>query len=120
MSDKVGVNIEHQDFNDKIKFEIRHETPIGPLLQSAEHMRCKEEWLRKAKNSEMQPMCTLGPVEIMQIKDKHGIDVMNLKGNDGKALAFIIETEFPYLKTTNKKIYRRGSKGQKGKTYGSL
>jgi len=115
---KVGVNIERQDFSDKIKFEVKHESQIDPLKDYAAYMRGKEEWARKVKNSELQPMCALGPVEIMQIKERHNIDVMNLRGNDGKALAFIIETEFPHLKTTTKKIYRRGTSGQKAHQFG--
>jgi len=119
MSAKVGVNIERQDFSNKIKYEVRHSTPIDPLLKHAEFMRGKEEFARKVRNNEIEPMCALGPVEVMQIKSRHGIDVMNLKGNDGEALKFIIETEFPYLKTTNKKLYRRGGKGQKGMHFGA-
>lgn len=112
MSEKLTVDIEHNDFSNKIGYRIRHETPINPLLEYAEYMRKKEEHLRQIKNNELEPLCALGPVEIMQIKSKHGIDVMNLRGNDHKALKFIIETEYPKLKTTNKKAYRRGTKGQ--------
>ena len=119
MTTKVGVNVERQDFSSKIKYEVQHSAPVNPVLDFAKYNREKEKWVKQVKANEWTPMCVLNDVIIMQIKDKHGIDVYNMKGNDGKALAYIIETEYPNLKSTQKRIHRRGSKGQLGKTYGS-
>jgi len=113
MGSKITIDLDHNDFSQKIGFRLRHETPINPLLDYAEFMRKKEEHVRQVKNNELQPICTLGEVEILQIKAKYGIDVMNLRGNDHKALAHIIETDYPRLKTTNKKIHRRGTRGHR-------
>lgn len=120
MSEKITIDLDHNDFSNKIGYRIRHETPINPLLEYAEFMRKKEEHLRQVRNNEIEPMCALGPVEIMQIKDKHGIDVFNLKGNDHKALKYIIETEYPRLKTTNKKVHIKGNGGSASKYHGAL
>lgn len=46
-------------------------------------------------------------VTVARLKAEHGIDVFNLRGNDGKRLMKIIDRDFPLLKTTTMSSTRR-------------
>ena len=82
--------------------------PIQPFKDVAAAQREYEEQVGIHKNNEMRRVASLPIVVVMKIRDKHGIDPMNLRGEkEQKKLLQVIQSEYPHLMTTNQKIHRR-------------
>lgn len=92
-----------------VKWHARYSVDPTPVLREAEIHRQLDADYRDRK-SEMRRYAVLDMVTVMRIKGEYGIDVFNLRGNDGKRLRQIIDRDFPLLKTTNMSSTRRGSR----------
>lgn len=118
MTDQVKFDIAKDEHGGKRRFRIRHANDPKPYLEYAQREREREETFRQNKKSEMRHLASIDYVTCMNIKSKYGIDVFNMGPNDGKALRYILQTEYPKLLTTNKKVFRKGAKGAKGQHFG--
>lgn len=89
-----------------VKYNVRYSVDPTPVLREAELHRQLDADYRDRK-SEMRRYAVLDMVTVMKLKSEYGIDVFNLRGNDGKRLRQVIDRDFPKLKTTNMSSTRR-------------
>lgn len=97
---------EKGDFEGEWKFRQRLSVNPEPFLENARLHRELDEHHRD-RRSELRRYARLDMVTVARLKAEHGIDVFNLRGNDGKRLMKIIDRDFPLLKTTTMSSTRR-------------
>lgn len=78
--------------------QIHYEEDVEPLLELTKYERNNGSADRPKE--EMQLYARIPAVIIMELKNKHGVDIFN-KDHFHKALS-IINVDYPYLRSTNK------------------
>jgi hypothetical protein len=85
---------------------FRREEDISGLLKVAAETRANQPTSYVGASDEQWFPQAIIPSTVMAELLKKGIDVSNMEGKDATALAREIEQNYPYLKLTDKKIYR--------------
>ena len=89
------------------EYRSRISQPIQPFVDAAAKRREYEETFGLKKNAEMVRVASLPYVVAMKIKQDHKIDPLNLHGEkEHQKLLQVIQSEYPHLMTTNKRIHR--------------
>lgn len=104
--DAVDIRIDKAK-NGSVEYGIRHSVNVAPVLESTHNRRRMETELRRNKKNEYRHFADLDMVTCMNIREKYGIDPMNLREGEGKLLFQIVERDYPLLKTTNMRVNRR-------------
>lgn len=87
------------------EYRVQYQTPIEPFLAAAKLAREKEAHLGVKRDAQYRFVGSVPMTVVMEIKDKHGVDLMNLRDQNERRKAFrIIEQEYPLLKGTNMRI----------------
>jgi hypothetical protein len=89
----------------RVKFQLQHFEDVGPALRQAELQR-KLEAERLRKENEVRPQAKLPITVVMSIKQRYGIDALKIRPDQEKRFWQILQTEYPALLTTQKKVYR--------------
>jgi hypothetical protein len=89
----------------RVRYRIQHFADVAPVLERAAKRRQLEEAYLNKKN-EIRPQASLDFVTVMAIRQKYGIDALNVKPDQEKRFWQILQTEYPQCLTTNKKVYR--------------
>lgn len=85
---------------------FRREEDISGVLALAAKTRAGQPGSYIGSSDEQWYPQAIIPAMVMAELLKKGIDVSALEGKDATALAKVIETEYPALKLTDKKIWR--------------
>ena len=100
----VRTLFDYDEENDCAVF--RREEDISGVLKVAQETRATgPQSYVNASDEQWFPQAII-PAMVMAELLKKGIDVARLEGQDATRLAKIIETEYPHLKLTDKKIWR--------------
>jgi hypothetical protein len=89
----------------KVGFRLTVAQDAGPAIRAAELQR-KLEADRLNKKAEIRPQAKLPMTVVMSIKQRHGIDALKIRPDQEKRFWQILQTEYPALLTTQKKVYR--------------
>lgn len=100
----VKTLYDYDEENDLAIF--RREEDISGLLKVAAETRATNTPMNYMGQDEKWWPEAMIPATVMSDLLKKGIDVGRLEGRDATALAREIETNYPYLKLTEKKIWR--------------
>lgn len=92
-----------------VNFRLTHASDAKPALDGAAIARERESRGIK-QGSEIRPQARLTHGVVHAIKVKHGIDALNVKPDQEAKFWRILQTEYPRLLTTNKKVYRQRQK----------
>ena len=76
---------------------------VGNLLSNAKNLR-DIEGTKDAAKTDYQAVAGLPMTTVMEIRDKYGLDVMNMRRGDWPRLFKIVEQNYPKLKYVNKRI----------------
>lgn len=105
-NDSFTAQIDRDEKTGKVEYQVQHKMDVGPMLRSAEVMRAREE-VALRKNDQWRPQARLDWVTVMNIKQKYGIDATNVKPDQEQRFWQIVQSEYPKMLTTSKKVYRR-------------
>lgn len=90
----------------KTKYNVTYATDLGPHLAAAKLDREKELTLR-AKKTEYKKVASIDFTLAMKIRAETGVDPLNLRTPaDTRKYLQILQTQYPHLLTTNKKVWR--------------
>lgn len=91
--------------SDSGEYRIQHYSDIETFKNVNEMHRRKEEELGIRKDAGFRFIGSIPFTVVMEIKEKHGIDLTNLRDKTERRKAFrIIERDYPLLKGTNMRI----------------
>lgn len=93
----------------KIHYQVSHFMDANPVLRSTELSRAREE-VQLNKRNELRPQARLPFTEVLNIRQRYGIDAMNIRPDQEKAFWKIMQREYPKFLTTNKRVYRPPSR----------
>jgi hypothetical protein len=101
------VQLDKQE-NGKVKYRIEHTQNAEALLKSAEQFRHREQAMRRDKTAQMHHFARLSPVQILELREKHKLDILKpMSTSERKRLHYIVQTEYERLMTTDKRLVRR-------------
>ena len=87
------------------EYRVRYSSPIEPFIAAAKKRREAEEHFGVKRDAQYRFVGSVPMTVVMEIKEKHGVDLMNLRDSTERRKAFrIIEQEYPLLKGTNMRI----------------
>jgi hypothetical protein len=87
------------------EYRVKYSDSVEPFLREAKLDRDKEEAGMFRKDAPYRRIGTITFTEVLRIKAKHGVDLTNLRDKTERRKALqIIESEYPYLKTTNMRL----------------
>lgn len=87
------------------EYRVQYIDDGNAFLRAAELARAKESELGIRRDAAMIPVGSIPMTKVMEIKEKYGIDLLNLRDRSERKRAFqIIEKNYPKLKTTNMRI----------------
>lgn len=86
------------------EYRIQHVEDVAPHLEQARQERDRE-WGQR-KDAEIMRYASVPLTVVMEIKENHGIDLFCANRDQMKRVRRIIESEYPHLKTTNRRISR--------------
>ena len=88
-------------FNDhENKVEITHEQDVQSFLDRAHYESADDDFTKRGIKNELWKYATLPNIIIMEMKQKHGVDINNK--NDWPKVLELINTEYSRFKTTSK------------------
>lgn len=94
----------HYD-SDTGQYMMRHSQDVNPYLKQAAARRRMCADGEVDLNAESRTVAVFPDTVVMEIKRKHGIDLLNIKGDtELKKLLFIIDSEYPALRMTDRKL----------------
>lgn len=99
----------------RVRYSIQHfrqQAEADKLLEVTARKRELEESQLNRKN-EIRPQATIDMLAVMEIRQKYGIDALNVKPDQEKRFWQILQTEYPRCLTTNKKVYRPAAGSKK-------
>ncbi len=86
--------------NHENKVEITHEQDVQSFLDYAHSKAVDDDFTKRGIKNEMWKYATLPNIVIMEMKQKHGVDIHNK--NDWPKVLELINTEYSRFKTTGK------------------
>lgn len=90
------------DGDESNRLQVHYRQDVEPILERAKLIR-NEGWADVKVNGRpknfLRLYCTIPPVTIMELRNKYGVNFFNR--NHLKRAMYLIDTEYPYLKTTN-------------------
>jgi hypothetical protein len=91
----------------KTKYSVTYAADLGPHLAAAKLDREKELTLKANKRSEFKKVASIDFTLAMKIRAETGVDPLNLRTPaDTRKYLQILQTQYPHLLTTNKKVWR--------------
>lgn len=83
---------------------VTHKEDITQLLEDNKRKRNETgDWVKYDPKKEYHQVLDLSMTDVMRIKNEHGIDIMG-KSVDWKYVFKLIETHYPYMKTTTARL----------------
>lgn len=90
--------------SDTKEYRVQHKQDRQPFLDAAKRRRDVEEAGGIRKDAELTKFASIPMTVVLEIRDKHGIDLMSANREDLRRACKLIEREYPLLKTTNTRI----------------
>lgn len=87
------------DYDSTDTMYITHEQQVGDIIDQATERRNDRDYSKAGIKEDWWHYARLPNIVIMEMKNKHGIDLMAAKP-DWKSALKIINREYPHLKTT--------------------
>ena len=91
---------QYEDRTQGGNLQLHYRQDVEPILDLARIERNEGLGDNATKKQDMQLYARIPPVVILELKYKYGVDIFN--HNHAKRAVYLINTEYPYLKTTNK------------------
>ena len=106
---KVGTNIlnggileECHENDDGIEVTIKQD--ITKLLEDNKRKRnATNDWIKYDPKKDYHQVLDLSMTDVMRIKNDHGVDILG-RNVDWKYVFKLIETHYPYMKTTTARL----------------
>ena len=87
------------------EYRARYSDPVDPFLTDAKRERDMEQAGMVRKDAQYRRVGSIPFTEVLRIKEKYGLDLTALRDRSERKRAMqIIESEYPYLKTTNMRL----------------